>query len=91
MGESFAFKQAVKDAGVSPIRLHDCRHTSTTLLLTAGVSAKVVQERVGHHSAAFTLDDYAHAIPAEQAEVAARLASLVGTWLLQISLQIHRA
>jgi integrase len=55
------------------------------------VSAKVVQERVGHHSAAFTLDDYAHAIPAEQAEVAARLASLVGTWLLQISLQIHRA
>ncbi len=28
--------------------------------MAAGVHPKVVQERLGHHSSAFTLDTYAH-------------------------------
>jgi hypothetical protein len=34
-----------------------------TLLLAAGANAKVVSERLGHSSVAFTLDTYAHAMP----------------------------
>jgi hypothetical protein len=33
-------------------------------LLIAGVHPKVSQERLGHHSVAFTLDRYAHNRPA---------------------------
>lgn len=58
-----AFRRAVEAAGVPRIRLHDVRHTHATLLLRAGVNPKVVSERHGHSSVAFTLDTYAHVIP----------------------------
>jgi len=60
---SLAFHRAVKAAGVPSIRLHDVRHTHASLLLEAGVNPKVVSERLGHSSVAFTLDTYAHVMP----------------------------
>jgi site-specific recombinase XerD len=36
------------------------RHTHATQLLEAGVSAKVVQERLGHSNIATTMDIYVH-------------------------------
>jgi integrase len=62
---TLAFKKAVKDAKLPPIRLHDLRHTHVALLAKAGVPAKVIQERVGHHSAGFTLDNYGGTFPAQ--------------------------
>jgi integrase len=62
---------------VSPIRLHDLRHTHATLALQAGVHVKVVAERLGHSSAKVTLDVYSHAIPAMQEDAAARVAALI--------------
>jgi integrase len=53
---TLAFGRAVKAAGASPVRLHDLRHTHASLLLAAGVNPKVVSERLGHSSVAFTLD-----------------------------------
>jgi integrase len=41
----------------------------------AGVSPKIVSERLGHASVGFTLDVYAHAVPGWQA--AAAVAGLV--------------
>ena len=41
--------------------LHSLRHTHTTLLLAAGVSPRVISDRLGHASVAFTLQTYAHA------------------------------
>jgi hypothetical protein len=38
---------------------------------------KVISERLGHESPAFTLKEYAHVIPGMQAEAAAQVASLV--------------
>ena len=52
------FSQALERAGLSPIRLHDARHTFATWLLEQGVSPKVVQTMLGHSSIAVTLDIY---------------------------------
>jgi hypothetical protein len=40
--------------------------------LKAGVPVKVVTERLGHESAAFTLKQYAHVIPGVQAAAGCR-------------------
>lgn len=74
---TLAFKKAVKDAGLPPIRLHDLRHTHVALLARAGVPAKVIQERVGHHSAGFTLDNYGGTFPSQHRDAADRFAALV--------------
>jgi hypothetical protein len=47
------------------------------MALRAGVSPKIVSERLGHASVGFTLDTYAHAVPGWQAEAAATVADLV--------------
>lgn len=39
---------------------------------------KVVQEQLGHSTAALTLDTYSHVAPSLQAEAAARLERLLG-------------
>jgi integrase len=74
---SLAFRRAVKRAGVAPIRLQDVRHTHASLLLAAGVNPKVVSERLGHSSVAFTLDTYAHVMPGMQPDAAERFMELV--------------
>jgi integrase len=50
-------------AGVPRIRLHDLRHSHTTLLLAAGTPIKAVSERLGHAKTSTTLDIYAHVLP----------------------------
>jgi integrase len=74
---SFWFDRQVRAAGVPRIRFHDLRHTHATLALQAGVPAKVVSERLGHATVAFTLDVYSHVIPALQEDAAERIAALV--------------
>lgn len=74
---SIAFRRAVRSAGVQPIRLHDTRHSHASLLLAAGVNPKVVSERLGHSSVAFTLDTYAHVMPGMQPEAAELFDQLV--------------
>jgi integrase len=66
-----AFGRSVRRAEVPRIRLHDLRHTHATLLLQAGVSPKIVSERLGHATVAFTMQVYAHVIPGMQADAAA--------------------
>ncbi len=60
------------------VRLHDLRHTHASLLLQAGEHAKVVSERLGHSSVAFTLDTYGHLMPGMEAGAAAKLDGLFG-------------
>jgi integrase len=49
--------------GLARIRLHDLRHSYATAALAAGVSPKIVSERLGHASVAFTLSQYTHLLP----------------------------
>jgi integrase len=71
------FDRHVRDATLPTIRLHDLRHTHATIALQAGVHPKVVSERLGHATVAFTLDTYSHAIPAMQEDAAETIARLV--------------
>jgi integrase len=73
------FDRLVKQSGLPRVRLHDLRHGHCTLALPAGVHPKVVQERLGHSSVAFTLDRYSHVVPAMQEDAAETVARLVGS------------
>ncbi|MCA1846979.1 MAG: site-specific integrase, partial [Actinobacteria bacterium] len=72
-----SFDAEVRRSGLPRIRLHDLRHTHATIALQAGIPVKVISERLGHETPAFTLKQYAHVIPGMQAEAAALIAALV--------------
>jgi integrase len=74
---SEAFERHVAAVGLRRIPLHGLRHTHATLALQAGVHPKVVSDRLGHYSAAFTLDAYSDSIPALQERAADVVAALV--------------
>jgi integrase len=59
------------------IRFHDLRHSHATHLVAAGVNVKIVSERLGHASVAFTLYVYSHVMPGQQVDAAAAVATLV--------------
>jgi integrase len=71
------FKKLLTQAKLPIIRPYDLRHTSATLLLGAGENVKVVSERLGHTSAALTLDVYSHVLPHMQHDAAERLGHLL--------------
>ena len=54
------FQNILKKAGLEHHRFHDLRHTYAVSSLRAGDDVKTVQENMGHFTAAFTLDKYAH-------------------------------
>jgi integrase len=56
------------------VRFHDLRHSHASQLIRAGAPAKVVQERLGHASAGFTLSVYGHLLPGMQADAVSKLA-----------------
>jgi integrase len=74
---SRSFQALVRASGVRRIRVHDLRHTHASLLLRAGVSAKVVSERLGHASIAITLDTYSHVLPDMQDAAADAMSAIV--------------
>ena len=52
-------------------------HTHATILLMNGVPVKVVSERLGHASPAFTMGVYQHVLPGMQAEAAELFAEVL--------------
>ena len=64
------FHRVLERAGLPKIRFHDLRHTFATLALQNGVDIKTVSGMLGHFSAGFTLDTYAHVTTVAQREAA---------------------
>jgi len=69
------FHRHCQAAGLPRIRLHDVRHSYATAALIAGVSPKIISERLGHSTVAFTLQTYAHVIPTMDEAAAATAAT----------------
>ena len=58
------FQRILRRAGLPHQRFHDLRHACASLLLSQGVSARVVMETLGHSQISLTLNTYSHVIPA---------------------------
>jgi integrase len=71
-----AFVDIAKAAGIEPARLHDCRHTAATKLLSEGEDIATVAEVLGHASPQVTAMVYAHALPHKVAGASQRLDDL---------------
>ncbi|MEX2080937.1 MAG: site-specific integrase, partial [Dehalococcoidia bacterium] len=76
-GFSDRFDRLVTRSRLPRITPHGLRHTHATLALQAGISPKVVSERLGHSNVGITLDTYSHVIPALEEAAAERVAALV--------------
>jgi integrase len=68
-----AYKVIVSKMGMPNLRFHDMRHSYAVISLMSGDDVKTVQENLGHHTAAFTLDTYAHATERMKQESARRM------------------
>ena len=66
-------KRLLGEAGLNKIRFHDLRHTFATLAIQNGVDIKTLSSMLGHYSAGFTLDTYAHVTDKMQREAAKKV------------------
>lgn len=73
-----AVARAAKRAGIVGFGLLSLRHGHATQLLLAGVSPKVVQERLGHSTIATTMDIYSHVLPAMDRDAADKIEKAFG-------------
>ena len=69
--------RVLKRAGLPRVRFHDLRHTFATLALQNGVDVKTVSGMLGHFSAGFTLDTYAHVTTASQRQAAKTMGGIL--------------
>ena len=71
--------RVLERAGIPKVRFHDLRHTFATIALQNGVDIKTVSGMLGHFSAGFTLDTYAHVTTAAQKEAAQTMGNVLGS------------
>lgn len=71
------FFRLSREAGLPFIRLHDVQHSYATAALKAGVHPKIVSERLGHASVAFTLQTYSHVIEGMDEAAASEIAAYI--------------
>ncbi|WP_260430905.1 site-specific integrase [Nocardioides sp. LS1] len=57
------WRKALRDAGLTNIKLHDLRHFYASGLIAAGCDVVTVQRSLGHTKASTTLNTYAHLWP----------------------------
>ncbi len=63
--------------GLPDMRFHDLRHTYAVMSIQAGDDIKTVQENMGHHTAAFTLDVYGHVTEQMRKNSASRMEQFI--------------
>jgi integrase len=70
-------KAAWAAAGLTPIGLHECRHSYAAYMIAAGINTKALSTYMGHASITITLDRYGHLLPGNEHEAA----RLLDQWL----------
>lgn len=71
------FKEIVEKIGIPGARFHDLRHSFAVASLRSGDDIKTVQQNLGHATAAFTLDVYAHVTEQMKQESASRMEQFI--------------
>lgn len=69
------FKRIAASIGRPDARPHDLRHTAATVAIASGADIKSVQDLLGHATASFTLNVYAHTSDQMKKDTAARVQS----------------
>lgn len=72
-GETVTAGNAAEPDLLTPITMHECRHTFASLLIDSGANAKVIQAVMGHSKIATTFDVYGHLLPGSHDEVRLRM------------------
>lgn len=72
-----AYRDLLRRRKMRSINFHALRHCHASQLLKAGISPKVISERLGHSKVGFTLDTYAHLLAGMDEEAAMRLDNFV--------------
>lgn len=67
------FKDIAASIGRPDARPHDLRHTAATVAIASGADIKSVQDMLGHATASFTLNVYAHTSEQMMKDTAARM------------------
>ena len=74
-----SWKPLLKRVGLPhSTRFHDLRHSCISLLLSQGVSVKVVSEMAGHADVSITLSVYGHVLPDMQSSAADGMGEALG-------------
>ncbi|KAF5061979.1 putative defective protein IntQ [anaerobic digester metagenome] len=73
------YKKIVKSLNLPNARFHDLRHSYAVAALQSGDDIKTVQENLGHHTAAFTMDVYGHVSERMKQESANRMENFIKT------------
>lgn len=63
-------KSQIEKAEVTPIRVHDFRHSHVAFLINEGVQMFLIKERLGHKDIKITMNTYGHLYPSQQKAVA---------------------
>ena len=71
------FDRLAAAAGLPRITFHDLRHSYATGALRAGISPKVISERIGHANVGFFLETYAHVLGNDDREAAEQAAEFL--------------
>ena len=66
-------KRIAKLAGLTPIRVHDLRHSHASLLIEMGFNILMISQRLGHEKVETTWRTYAHLYPDKEKMLAAQL------------------
>jgi integrase len=69
--------KAWKSAGLTPIGLHECRHTFASFLIASDNNIKAISTYMGHASVTITIDRYGHLLPDATDESRMRLQSFL--------------
>ena len=70
-------QKVLRDSDIENLRFHDLRHTYAVTSIHSGDDIKTVQENLGHHTAAFTLDQYGHVTETMRRDSADRMQAFI--------------
>ena len=83
------FKRFAAQIGMPDARFHDLRHSYAVAALQSGDNVKTVQQNLGHHTAAFTLDVYGHVSESMKRESAERMEAFINAVLQSVNGKIN--